>query len=54
LQDKRRAGDDVIVLTDEKKAREIALFRWASSATEAPSSKPRSWRTFSTSWPPKA
>jgi len=27
LQDVARAGDDVIVLTDEKKAREIALFR---------------------------
>jgi translation initiation factor IF-2 len=27
LQDVARAGDDVVVLTDEKKAREIALFR---------------------------
>ncbi len=27
LQDVARAGDDIIVLTDEKKAREIALFR---------------------------
>src|SRR5207248_3827050 len=27
LQDVARAGDDVIVLNDEKKAREIALFR---------------------------
>jgi translation initiation factor IF-2 len=27
LQDVARAGDDVLVLTDEKKAREIALFR---------------------------
>lgn len=45
------AGDELMVLSDERKAREIALFRQASSATSSwRASRPPIWSPCSTTW----
>jgi translation initiation factor IF-2 len=52
LSDVPQAGEDAMVLTDERKAREIALFRAGKFRDVSwPSSKPPSWKTCSPRWP---
>jgi translation initiation factor IF-2 len=44
------AGEEAIVLTDEKKAREIALFRQGKFRDVKLAKQQASWRTCSSRW----